>query len=67
MRQKRPRHRLADDQPDNHYPRAARGEVGLLEGWTLAQVVSEAVEADRHQTQKRAIVAIIDVPSQAYG
>lgn len=52
---------------DNHYPRAARGEVGLLEGWMLAQVVSEAVAADRHQTQKRAIVAIIDVPSQAYG
>ncbi|QPT13631.1 biotin-independent malonate decarboxylase subunit gamma [Serratia rubidaea] len=52
---------------DNHYPRAARGEVGLLEGWTLAQVVSEAVAADQNQTQKRAIVAIIDVPSQAYG
>lgn len=52
---------------NNHYPRAARGEVGLLEGWTLAQVVSEAVEADVGKAQKRAIVAVIDVPSQAYG
>ena len=24
---------------NNHYPRAAQGEVGLLEGWTLAKVV----------------------------
>jgi malonate decarboxylase gamma subunit len=52
---------------NNHYPRAARGEVGLLEGWTLAQVVSEAVAADVGKAQKRAIVAVIDVPSQAYG
>lgn len=52
---------------NNHYPRAARGEVGLLEGWTLAQVVSEAVAADVDKAQKRAIVAVIDVPSQAYG
>jgi len=37
----------------NHYPRAAGGEVGLLEGWTLAKVVSEAVQQD--------------APSQAYG
>lgn len=52
---------------NNHYPRAAGGEVGLLEGWTLAQVVSEVVAADEGNAQKRAIVAVIDVPSQAYG
>ncbi|MFC0226436.1 biotin-independent malonate decarboxylase subunit gamma [Serratia aquatilis] len=52
---------------ENHYPRAAHGEVGLLEGWTLAQVVSEAVAADADKAQKCAIVAVIDVPSQAYG
>ncbi|MBP2168244.1 malonate decarboxylase gamma subunit [Erwinia toletana] len=52
---------------DNHYPRAARGEVGLLEGWTLAKVVNEAVVADAGRAEKRIIVAVIDVPSQAYG
>jgi len=51
---------------DNPFPRARSGEVGLLEGWGLAKAVNEAVEADRHG-QKRAIVAVIDVPSQAYG
>ncbi|GBU11737.1 biotin-independent malonate decarboxylase subunit gamma [Enterobacterales bacterium] len=52
---------------NNHYPRAAGGEVGLLEGWTLAKVVSQAVAEDAGKESKRAIVAIIDVPSQAYG
>ena len=52
---------------NNHYPRAAKGEVGLLEGWTLAKVVSETVAADADNTVKRPIVAVIDVPSQAYG
>lgn len=52
---------------DNHYPRAAQGEVGLLEGWTLAKVVNETIEADKNSPVKRPIVAVIDVPSQAYG
>jgi malonate decarboxylase gamma subunit len=51
---------------NNHYPRAAGGEVGLLEGWTLAKVVNETI-ADADQPVKRPIVAVIDVPSQAYG
>lgn len=51
----------------NHYPRAARGEVGLLEGWTLAKVVNETLEEDKNSDVKRPIVAVIDVPSQAYG
>mgnify|MGYP001942019050 CR=1 FL=1 len=51
----------------NHYPRAAGGEVGLLEGWTLAKVVNETVAADADRAEKRVIVAVIDVPSQAYG
>lgn len=51
----------------NHYPRAARGEVGLLEGWTLAKVVGETVAEDADKAEKRTIVAVIDVPSQAYG
>ena len=52
---------------NNHFPRAAKGEVGLLEGWTLAKVVSETVAADADNAVKRPIVAVIDVPSQAYG
>lgn len=52
---------------NNHFPRAAQGEVGLLEGWTLAKVVSETVAADAHKAVKRPIIAVIDVPSQAYG
>lgn len=47
--------------------RAAGGEVGLLEGWTLAKVVNETIAADADQPGKRPIVAVIDVPSQAYG
>lgn len=53
--------------PDNSFPRARAGEVGLLEGWALAKAVRQVIDADEHQTYKRAIVAIIDVPSQAYG
>jgi len=52
---------------NNHYPRAAKGEVGLLEGWTLAKVVAQTVAADANSSAKRPIIAVIDVPSQAYG
>lgn len=52
---------------NNHFPRAAKGEVGLLEGWTLAKVISETAAADADKAVKRPIVAVIDVPSQAYG
>ena len=38
---------------NNHYPRAAGGEVGLLEGWTLAKVVNETIAADADQPVKR--------------
>lgn len=55
--------------PDQHnlYPRAQTGEVGLLEGWTLAKAVDEVIQADRNNHHKRAILCIVDVPSQAYG
>lgn len=53
--------------PHNPFERARHGEVGLLEGWALAAAIDAAVQADQQQTDKRAIVAIIDVPSQAYG
>jgi malonate decarboxylase gamma subunit len=52
---------------DNPFPRARNGEVGLLEGWGLAKAVDEAIEADAGLPHKRALIAIVDVPSQAYG
>ena len=51
----------------NRYPRARHGEVGLQEGWELAKYIRQAIEADANTTDKRNIIAIIDVPSQAYG
>ena len=50
----------------NPYPRARAGEVGLIEGWALAKAVHETIDADR-TTDKRTIVAVVDVSSQAYG
>jgi len=52
--------------PRNPFPCAARGQVGMIEGWNLAKQVREAIRADEHR-DKRAIIAIVDVPSQAYG
>lgn len=49
--------------PHNRFPRARNGEVGLLEGWGLAKAVDEAIV----RGDKRPIIAIVDVPSQAYG
>lgn len=53
--------------PQNRFPRAQNGEVGMLEGWGLAKAVDAAIELDRQSDSKRALIAIIDVPSQAYG
>ena len=47
----------------NRFPRARQGEVGLLEGWGLAKAVDEAIASG----DQRPIIAIVDVPSQAYG
>lgn len=52
---------------NNHFPRAVKGEVGLLEGWTLAKVITETINEDANKAVKRPIIAVIDVPSQAYG
>ncbi|MCG6268085.1 biotin-independent malonate decarboxylase subunit gamma [Vibrio furnissii] len=51
----------------NAFPRARHGEVGLLEGWNLAKAIRDVVDQDKHSVNKTAIVAVIDVPSQAYG
>jgi malonate decarboxylase gamma subunit len=52
--------------PQGRFPCARHGEVGLEEAYTLATRVREVIAADR-DTVKRAIVAIVDVKSQAYG
>ncbi len=52
---------------DSRFPRARHGEVGLIEGWELARAVEQVVTRDSGQETKTAIVAVIDVPSQAYG
>jgi biotin-independent malonate decarboxylase gamma subunit len=51
---------------EGRFPRARGGEVGLEEAWFLARYVREALDDDR-DGDRRAIVAIVDVPSQAYG
>lgn len=53
--------------PENRFARARNGEVGLLEGWGLARAVDEVIAADVEKPNKRALIAIVDVPSQAYG
>jgi malonate decarboxylase gamma subunit len=53
--------------PHNRFPRARAGEVGLVEGWQLARAVRDVIAQDRDTAVKRPIVAVIDVPSQAYG
>jgi len=51
----------------NRFARARDGEVGLIEGWHLARAVHELVAADQNKTDKTPLIAIVDVPSQAYG
>jgi malonate decarboxylase gamma subunit len=52
--------------PQNRFPRARHGELGLEEGWALAGHVRDAIAADTSGL-KRPILAIVDVQSQAYG
>jgi biotin-independent malonate decarboxylase gamma subunit len=52
--------------PENRFPRARSGELGLEEGWNLAKHIREVM--DEHQAgARRPIIAIVDVPSQAFG
>ncbi len=53
--------------PENPYYRAREGQVGLTESLALATAVRDAVALDRDAGDKRPIVAIVDLPSQAYG
>jgi malonate decarboxylase beta subunit len=51
---------------ENRFPRARSGELGLEEGWTLAKYIRELINEYQQESQ-RPIIAIVDVPSQAYG
>jgi biotin-independent malonate decarboxylase beta subunit/biotin-independent malonate decarboxylase gamma subunit len=53
--------------PQNPFHRARNGEVGLTESWALAETIEEIVSADAAVDVKRAVVAVVDLPSQAYG
>lgn len=53
--------------PANRFYRAREGQVGVTESSALAHAVRDLVEADRDAESKRAIIAVVDLPSQAYG
>ena len=52
--------------PQNRFPRARHGELGLDEAWTIAKRVREVLAEDASGV-RRPILAIVDVQSQAYG
>ena len=55
--------------PKSRFPCVRDGQVGLEEAYTLATRVREAIDEDRAtpKSEKRPIIAIVDVKSQAYG
>src|ERR1700730_6309114 len=55
--------------PDSRFPCVRDGQVGLEEAYALATRIREAIDDDRDKptAEKRPIIAIIDVKSQAYG
>jgi malonate decarboxylase gamma subunit len=52
--------------PASRFPCARQGEVGLEEAYTLAMRVHEAMDQDANGN-KRPLIAIVDLKSQAYG
>ncbi|HKU14917.1 MAG TPA: biotin-independent malonate decarboxylase subunit gamma [Steroidobacteraceae bacterium] len=52
--------------PSSRFARARNGEVGVQEGWAVAQLVRDTIAADRDGS-RRSIIAVVDVPGQAYG
>ena len=55
--------------PDSRFPCVRDGQVGLEEAYALATRIREAIDDDRDKpkAEKRPIIAIVDVKSQAYG
>lgn len=50
----------------SRFPRARSGEVGVEEGWAIAKYGRQVI-AESGRPTKRPIVAIVDLPGQAYG
>jgi malonate decarboxylase beta subunit len=54
--------------PLARFPRARQGQMGVEEGWGIARAIWEAIDSDKAAGKiKRAIVAVVDVPGQAFG
>ncbi|MBZ3900363.1 biotin-independent malonate decarboxylase subunit beta [Streptomyces griseiscabiei] len=53
--------------PSAPFHRARGGEVGLAECVALARTVRDIVSEDARTGHRRAVVAVVDLPSQAYG
>jgi biotin-independent malonate decarboxylase gamma subunit len=55
--------------PSSRFPCVRDGQVGLEEAFTLAHHLRRFIAADREKpkAQKRPVIAIVDVKSQAYG
>jgi malonate decarboxylase beta subunit len=53
--------------PENPFERARGGEVGIRESLALADVVRAVIAEDETAEQRRPIVAVVDLPSHAYG
>jgi biotin-independent malonate decarboxylase gamma subunit len=55
--------------PESRFPCVRDGQVGLEEAYTVATRVREVIDEDRDKpkAEKRPIIAIVDVKSQAYG
>ncbi len=47
--------------------RVRNGEVGLMEGFEMGHLLETIYEEDKDKAVKRPVIAVIDVPSQAYG
>ncbi len=53
--------------PDNPYHRARQGQVGVTECAALARAVRDVMAQDAGRSSPRPIIAVVDLPSQAYG
>jgi biotin-independent malonate decarboxylase beta subunit/biotin-independent malonate decarboxylase gamma subunit len=53
--------------PDNPFYRARQGQDGLTESLALAQTIRQVMAEDASAQRRQAIVAVVDLPSQAYG
>jgi malonate decarboxylase beta subunit len=52
--------------PNARFAQARQGQMGLEEGWGIAQAIWEAIKSDEGKI-RRALLAIVDIPGQAFG